>query len=149
MPNFTAVFKSEVLRLARKEAREQIAATKKASALQRSQIAELRRQVTALQKTVAFLESREKKRLTKPPAPEAAKRVRFSAKRVKNHREKLGLSAADYGRLVRVSPQTVYNWEQGHTRPGAKQLAAWAGIRSIGKREAQMRLEAIEGKKSS
>ena len=144
MRNFTAAFKAEVTRLARKAIREQIEATKKASGQHRRQIAELRRQVATLQKKVAFLEQREKKRLTKPPAAEAAEGVRFSPKWVKIHRKKLGLSAARYSRLVGVSAMTIYNWERGHSKPRAKQLAAWAVIRGIGKREAQRRLEVID-----
>lgn len=149
MPNFTAVFKAEVTRLARKEIREQIAATKKASRQHRRQIAELRRQVAMLEKKVAFLEEREKKRLTKPPAAEAAEGVRFSAKWVKAHRNKLGLSAAHYSRLVGVSAMTIYNWERGHSKPRTKQLAAWAAIRGIGKREAQRRLEVLDARTTS
>ncbi len=149
MPNFAAAFKTEVTRLARKAIREQIGATKKASGQHRHQIAQLRRQVAMLQKKVAFLEEREKKRLTKPPAAEAAKGVRFSAKWVKRHRNKLGLSAAHYSRLVGVSAMTIYNWERGHSKPRAKQLAAWAAIRGIGKREAQRRLEVIDPTRTS
>ena len=74
---------------------------------------------------------------------EAAEGVRFSGKWVKSHRNKLGLSAAHYSHLVGVSTMTIYNWERGHSRPRAKQLAAWAAIRGIGKREAWRRLEPV------
>jgi hypothetical protein len=37
--------------------------------------------------------------------------------------------------------QSVYNWERGQTIPRAAQVAAIAGLRSIGKREAMQRLE--------
>ena len=60
---------------------------------------------------------------------------------VSAHRERLELSAADYGELVGVSPVTIYNWEQGKSRPQEKQLAAWGVIRGLGKREAWRRLE--------
>jgi len=51
---------------------------------------------------------------------------------------------ADYAALVGVSPLTIYNWESGKTRPGGPQMAAWATIRGLGKREAWKRLEDLE-----
>ena len=63
---------------------------------------------------------------------------------VKTHRDKLGLSAADYGKLVGVSGLTIYNWEKGESSPREKQLLAWGEIRGLGKREAVKRLELIE-----
>ena len=59
--------------------------------------------------------------------------------------ERLGFSANDYGRLVGVAGLTIYNWEKGKSKPRDKQLAAWAEVRGIGKREAWRRLELLEG----
>ncbi len=39
------------------------------------------------------------------------KEVRFSAQWVMNDRDRLGLSAKNYGLLVGVSALTIYNWE--------------------------------------
>jgi hypothetical protein len=39
-------------------------------------------------------------------------KVRFVADGLKSQRSRLGLSAADYGRLVGVSAQSVYNWNK-------------------------------------
>lgn len=144
MPNFNAVFKSEVARLARKEIRAAVGATKKATAQQRRDVAALKRRVHDLERQVAFLEGQEKKRLVvKPKAP--PKGTRFSPSWVKADRGRLGLSAKDYGRLVGVSALTVYSWESGKSKPREKQLAAWAAIRGLGKREALRRLEVLEG----
>jgi transcriptional regulator with XRE-family HTH domain len=63
---------------------------------------------------------------------------------VRAQRERLGLSAADYAKLVGVSSLTIYNWEHGKTRPRAEQLAALVALRGIGKREALHRLELLE-----
>ncbi len=49
---------------------------------------------------------------------------RFSAARLEAHRKKLGLSAADYGKLVDISGATIYNWEQGKSRPSPEQVQA-------------------------
>ena len=98
-----------------------------------------------MRKAVAFLERQEKKRLAEQPAAEKLKGARFSAKGVKTHRERVGMSARNYGKLVGVSEQTVYNWEAGNSKPQAKQLAALVAVRGLGKREAMKRLEMMGG----
>ncbi len=62
---------------------------------------------------------------------------------MKAQRKRLKLSAEDYGRLVGVSGQTIYHWEQGKTRPQEAQLVALAAVRGLGKREALVKLEAL------
>jgi len=141
MPNIGAVLKQEIARLSRKEVRGQVTTTKKASAQYRRDIAALKRQVAALAKQVAMLAKR-----TRGAAPvataadEDGAKLRFSAKGLKSHRAKLGISAGDYGKLVGVSAQSVYNWEAGKASPRAGQRAQLAALRSLGKREAQARL---------
>ena len=56
------------------------------------------------------------------------------------------MSAANYAKLVGVSPLTIYNWEQGKTRPRKEQLAALVAVRGIGKREALAKLELLKAK---
>lgn len=72
---------------------------------------------------------------------EAAPQIRFSPHRFANQRQKLGLSAADMGRLIGVSGQSIYKWEAGKSRPRPQQLQAIAALRKLGKREAKRRLE--------
>ena len=68
---------------------------------------------------------------------------RFSAKGLAKHRAKLGISAADYARLVGVSPLTIYAWEKGRSRPRQAQLEALGAVRGLGVREV---LERIGGR---
>lgn len=145
MPNIASVLKDEIRRLARKEIRDAVGPLKSTVTEQRKSIAELRRQNTELTRRLVFLEKRETKRLAKAPPAEAAQDVRFSPKWVAADRRRLGFSAKDYARLVGVSMLTVYNWEKGQSKPQAKQLAAWAAVRGIGKRQAQRRLELLGG----
>ena len=60
---------------------------------------------------------------------------RFSAKSFASHRRRLGLSVSDLARLVGTSPQTIYNWEQGVSRPLAKYQDAIVRLRTVGKHE--------------
>ena len=143
MANIASVLRDEICRLARREIRQQMGVTIKASAQHRRDIAELKRQIQGLKKVVSFLERQEKKRLADQPAAPQAKGARFSAKGVKTHRGRLGFSARNYGRLVGVSEMTVYNWETGKSRPQAKQLAALVAVRGLGKRQALKRLEIL------
>ena len=146
MPNLNTVLGEEIRRLARKEIRSQVGATQKNVAKYRGEIAELKRRVGELERRLSFVEKQEKKRLTSDPTPAQADtpRPRFSAGWVKKHRDKLGMSAADYGRLVGVSGLTIYNWEKGSSAPREKQLLAWDKIRTLGKREAVKRLEMLD-----
>jgi DNA-binding transcriptional regulator YiaG len=59
------------------------------------------------------------------------------------HRSRLGLSAADFGTLVGVSAQSVYNWEGEKAQPRGEQLARLVAVREIGKREASQRLKQL------
>lgn len=145
MPDITSILKAEISRVARKEVRAEIETLKKASTGHRSAIADLRRQVVALEK--------ELRRVSKGTTRQAAAETpgdengsdtkrRFSASRLAAHRGKLGLSAASYGALVGVSGQTIYHWEQGKARPRAAQLESLASVRSLGAREIAERLNA-------
>lgn len=143
MANLATVLKAEIARLARKETKVQLEPLRKANAGYRRDIAALKREVAALSKQVKSgpRPSRAEKAAASTAGGDAP-RVRFQAKGLKSHREKLGLSAAEYGQLAGVSGQSIYNWEAGKTVPRQTQVAALAALRGMGKREAAKRLEA-------
>ena len=76
---------------------------------------------------------------------QTAKPMRFSAKGLHSQRNRLGLSATDFGRLLGVSPQTIYNWEQEAAHPRSEQLGKLAALRVIGRAEAVERLKQLAG----
>ena len=143
MPNVALVLRQEMQRLARKEARQLTAPLRKHSAEQRRSIAALKRQIATLEREVASLRKGAKKGAASAEAA-GSPPIRFSPKWVAADRERLELSARDYALLVGVSMLTIYNWEKGKSKPRDKQLAAWATVRGIGKREAWRRLEALD-----
>ncbi len=104
----------------------------------------LKRQTDALSKQVAYLEQQEKKRVSKRVPATSAEGKRFSRRGLTTHRQSVGLSAADYAKLVGVTAQTIYNWEQGKSKPRDEQLASLVAVRDLGKREAWKRLELLE-----
>jgi DNA-binding transcriptional regulator YiaG len=143
MPNIASILKAEISRVARKEVRAEIETLKKASVTHRASIAELRRQVNALEKELRRVAKGATRPATVPDSDHEAAtgtKRRFSATRLAAHRAKLGLSAASYGQLVGVSGQTIYHWEQGKARPRAAQLESLAAVRDLGAREVAERL---------
>jgi len=146
MPNIAAVLKEEIRRLAKKEIKVQVGKTQKAAAQYRRDIAMLKRLLGQQERAISFL----KKQTHQQGQPQAEKEpldgVRFSARSVKAQRQRLGLSAADYGKLVGVSGLTVYNWEHDKSRPRKAQLAALVAARGIGKREALLKLAELTPK---
>lgn len=154
MPNLSTVLNDEIRRLARKEIRAQVGKTQKQVADQRREIAELKRVNADLNRRLNFLEKQEKQRLEQPSEPkvviqkadgteEPASTARFSPKWLATHRQKLGLSAAEYAKLVGCSPLSIYKWEKGESTPRTAQREALAAVRGIGKREALQRLELV------
>lgn len=138
MTNFSTVLKEEIVRLARKELRIETEGLKKASSQYRSDIAALKRQVAALEKQVSRLEKTIAQNSVEVNAePEFASKARFTAKGFVTLRKKLGLSAADAGKLLGVSGQTIYSWEAGSSKPRAQQLAKIVILRGMGKREVE------------
>jgi DNA-binding XRE family transcriptional regulator len=142
MTSLGSVLKNEITRLARKEVRAQVEPLRKANSTYRREIAELKRQVAALGR-----QGRAAARPATAPAkaPAEGEKLRFSAKGLQSLRKRLGLSAGDFARLAGVSAPSIYNWESGKAVPRQAQVAALAGLRSLGKREAQRRLDALDG----
>lgn len=145
MPNINSLLNEQIRRLARREIKSQTKITRRLTAQYRRDIAALKRQVASLSKTVKFLEAQEKKRVGQQPSPAELEDVRFRADGLRTHRSKLGISAADYGKLVGVSGLSIYHWESGKAKPRRQQLAKLVGVRGIGKREAFKRLQILDG----
>ena len=100
MPNIASVLKEEICRLAKKEVKAQVGKTQKASAQYRRDIANLKRLMNQQEREINLLK---KQQGQTPKDEEPLESVRFSARSVKVQRGRLGLSAANYGKLVGVS----------------------------------------------
>ena len=146
MSNIITALKAEIARIARKEAKQAVAPLHKPTVGARHVLADLKRRVAALEK--------ENKRmaalLSKIPQPEpkeepAKAKGWISGKGVRSLRQKLGLSQDAFAKLVRVSPNCVYQWE---SKPGMLRLrentrAAVFAARDLGAREAKDKLAAM------
>lgn len=139
MANFASLLKSEISRMARKEIRAETQTLKKASVQYRTDIAALKRRIVEQDRLISKL------RKGKPAASvietsEESPQLRFRAAGFAALRKKLGLSAADMGKLLGVTLQTIYHWEKGQSRPRSSQMQSIASVRKLGKRGAAARL---------
>jgi DNA-binding transcriptional regulator YiaG len=145
MPNIAALLKSEIARVARKEVRAEIEPLRKANTQYRSSIASLKRKVEVLEKQLGRAKRQSTQGAAASPAADEGdsdtRTLRFRQEGFASLRKKLNISAADMGKLIGVTGQSVYAWEAGKSRPRAAQLAAIAAVRKLGKREVMKRLE--------
>lgn len=152
MPNVASLLREEITRLSRREIRRETQHTKKMTAQHRRYIAALNRKISELERTLARLV-----RQASGPASSAGRpssngssppTLRFVAKGLRSHRNRLGLSASDFGKLLGVSSNSVYAWESGASTLRSQQVVKIAELRGIGKREALHRLQATRATKS-
>lgn len=139
MPSIQEVLKSEIVRLARKEMKQELVQVRKQLAAHRTTLAALKRQIVEVER----LAKSRSRNPSSPPSASLKAGSRFSAKGLKSLRLNFGLSAADMGRLAGISGQSIYNYEAGTTRPRPEQLAALQALRGLGKKAALAKLEAM------
>jgi DNA-binding transcriptional regulator YiaG len=145
MSTLAVALKDEIRRLARKEIKAQTRAMARTVVQHRREIAALKRQLREQDRKLAAL--KKGSRSADEPAVDGSN-LRFSARSAKAQRRRTGLSAADYARLVGVSPLTIYNWENGKSRPRKEQLASLIAMRGLGKRQALAKLELLKAANS-
>ncbi|MDO9485027.1 MAG: helix-turn-helix domain-containing protein [Actinomycetota bacterium] len=136
--NIANILKSEISRVARKEVRTELQSVKKSSATYRSDIAALKRRIADLERLVKQLSKGGAKKAEAVGAQDESGTVaRFSGKGLAAQRKRLGLSAADFGKLIGVSGASIYLWEEGKTRPRSTHMPGIAAVRGMGKKEAR------------
>ena len=137
--NAMSALKSEISRLARKEAKAVVSPVQKASATYRGLIASLRKQIAVLQKEVAMLKRaapKADKVLAAKTEPEG--RFWITGKGIRAMRKRTGLTQEKFGKLVGVSVPTIVNWEKAKGKVEIRRKEAMARIQSLkgkGKRE--------------
>ena len=140
MSNIMKELKSEITRLARKEAIAIVEPVRKVNASQRSLIAGLRRQIDAMQKELNGLKKSVSAPVTAIQATDAPNgRFWITGKGVKTLRKRLGLTQALFAKLADVSMPTVVNWEGSKGKVEIRRkvtVAQLQAIRGMGKRQA-------------
>jgi DNA-binding transcriptional regulator YiaG len=149
MTTFANQLKAEIARIAKKSGKAETAALKKSSSSYRSDIAELKRRIAALESSIARL-AKHAGKVSRSGAGAGAgssaetsqekDNLRFRQDGFITLRKKLNLSANEMGQLLGVSGQSIYKWEQGKAKPRASQLPAIAAARKMGKKEVTAKL---------
>ena len=156
--NVMSVLKAEISRLAKKEAKREVAPVKKANAGYRGLIAGLRKRIDSLEKELAGVK-RSAPKAEKVLASKTEPQGRFwiTGKGVRKLRQRLGLTQAVFGKLVSVSVPTVVNWEGVEGKVEIRKKATMARLQDIkgkGKKEvaemlgAETAAEAPKGRKT-
>ena len=150
MPNIEKSLREEITRICRGVMSRELAALRRDNAAQRKDIDELKRRLAIEERQsrayahALHIERSARVQATPLHHPETSNKGqhRFSAKGLKTLRQHLDLSPRQFGILLDVSRVTIYNWEQGRSRPPKRSLRAIDALRGTSKREAQDRLAA-------
>ena len=143
MTNIASIFKSEITRLARKEVRTETESLRKASTNHRSEIAALKKQLRELQTEVRRIAKGASSK-QQPSKEQAPRTFKFSASMLKAHRQKLGLTASEFGLLVGASQLSIYKWEGERAVPQERFHPGIAAVLAMRKQEAQAKLESLQ-----
>ena len=121
---------------------------RKPMASMRRDVAELKRQVSELRRVVRDLQRTTVRQVVAEPAGDEGadikRKRRPTGDGIRKMRTKLGLTQAQFGKLVGVSALSVSNWERtaGAVTVRTRALVALRKVRGLGKREA---LKAVQG----
>ena len=146
MANFASQLKHEISILSKKEVRSEVATLKRASSNYRSEISSLKMRLAsleALMKKAAKIKVQARVVKDQSAASQIGK-LRFRIAGFASLMKKLELSATDMGKILGVSSQSVYHWENGTSKPRAAQLKAIAHARTLGMREIEKRLKSTQ-----
>lgn len=146
MSNLNTAFRTEVSRLARKEARQLAEPVHRAALAAKRSTASLKQRVNDLERELAALRKSSVRASPVASQPTDTRLRRLRTQGIKALRSRLGLSAEDLGRLLGVSGQAIYNWEQGKSRPRPKAFDRLVQLRSMGKRDALVLLGELTAK---
>lgn len=142
---FAQTLKNEILRLAGKAVRSAVAPLNKEKVGLKKAVRDLKRRVKKLEgdNELLLAEQERHRKLVVGSIPADKLSIRVTAKGMRSLRKKLGLTQAEFAKLVGVSGQNVYQWErkEGAIRVRDNTKKAIFAIRDLGAREARRRLE--------
>ena len=145
MNTFSNAFRTEVVRMARKELKPELQGMRKALTHHRSEIAALKREVKALasllkatQRKVKTVETPAVEVKATPPTKPQVKE--FQPVALLEKRKTLGLTQKEMARLVNASALSLYKWESGKANPRDAQVARIVEVLRMSKRRALAKL---------
>jgi DNA-binding transcriptional regulator YiaG len=142
MGKVEGVIKSEIVRLARREMRQNFVPLNRDVRSMKTTISQLRKAVSGLQRFVAQQEKAMKAQKTVLEAPpEEVKKARFSPRLMKTLRKRLGVTQREMAALAGVTVGAIYQWEKGIFEPRGEKKRVLVALRKLRRREARKLLE--------
>ncbi|NCU40942.1 XRE family transcriptional regulator [Candidatus Saccharibacteria bacterium] len=149
MSNVMKELKAEISRLARKEIKKELAPARKATATQRGLIADLRRQVNAIQKELGALKKAVPSQGSAVLSKEEPQgQYSIMGRQIKASRKRLGMTQKEFGKLVGVSSQSVFNWERKRGKVVIRKATADRLLKIQGVKKQEVAENIGKGKKS-
>lgn len=149
MTTFSNAFRSEVVRMARKELKPELQGMRKALTSHRSEIAALKREVKTLTSQLKAAQRPTKASTASAaeetaPARKGGRKWVFKPEALTAKRTELGLTAKDMARLLQASALSLSKWESGKANPRAAQLERIRAVLGLGKRKALALLAEVQ-----
>ena len=142
MGKVETIIKSEIVRLAKREMKQnfvplsrQVRSLKATFSQLRKAVQSLQRQATRQEKMIGG------KQLPLEASPEEMKKARFSPRLIKSLRKRLGVSQKEMALLAGVTVGAIFQWEKGIFEPRGEKKKMLVALRKLRRREAKKLLE--------
>ena len=142
MPDLKNLLNDEIRRLARKEIRIALEPVFAQIAAQKKTISDLKKQVADLEKMLR--KTNPEKIAEIEEAAEEDNKIRLNAAGIIRIRKKYKLTQSELAKLLDVATHTVSIWELGKSAPRAAMKQKICDLRTLGKREINARLAALD-----
>ena len=142
MPDLKNLLNDEIRRLARKEIRIALEPVFAQIAAQKKTISDLKKQIADLGKMLR--KTNPEKIAEIEEAAEEDNKIRLNAAGIIRIRKKYKLTQSELAKLLDVATHTVSIWELGKSAPRAAMKQKICDLRTLGKREINARLAALD-----
>lgn len=142
MPDLKNLLNDEIRRLARKEIRIALEPVFAQIAAQKKTISDLKKQIADLEKMLR--KTNPEKIAEIEEAAEEDNKIRLNAAGIIRIRKKYKLTQSELAKLLDVATHTVSIWELGKSAPRAAMKQKICDLRTLGKREINARLAALD-----
>jgi len=138
MANIDAIIKSEITRLAKREARKLVIPLREEIKRLKKHDIERRRQLDTLATRLQQQQAQDHLKTKTAQAATGEIKGRLSPKLIRSLRKKLGISQGAFAKLLGVSLITIGNWEKGKSMPKSEMRAKILSFRGMKKREVKL-----------
>ena len=135
MPDLKHALSEEIRRIARKEIKQMLTPVL-------TKMSEMRKTISAQEKTIREMQKRDSTSTAPAETPAVEKTAvatgkvpRITQARIIKLRNQLGVSQAEFAKLLGISLSTISHWETGKTAPRLEQKIRLAEIRDMSKHE--------------